>query len=326
MTRESGSVATIRPLLRSLSSASDHEQAKKPRARSRRAAQQRAAAQPPVRAPPPRRRPRLGAARAAGRSARPRPLSSRASTCARRRSRSSRSRSARRASFSRSSCGRLPATAAGETRYEIVAGERRWRAAQIAGLHTIPAVIRDIPDEAAVAVALIENIQRENLNPIEEARALQRLVEEFGLTHARRGGRRRSLARDRDQPAAAARAAEGGARDARAPRARHGPRARAARVRVGRAAARDRAARVAERLERARDRERGAQRRGSARPAKAAKRGGSGTATRTSSRLEAEPRRNAGRGRHIEHGAKGGRVVIRYHGLDELEGILAHIK
>ncbi len=72
----------------------------------------------------------------------------------------------------------------GETQYEIVAGERRWRAAQLAGLHTVPAVVRDIPDEAAVAVALIENIQRENLNPIEEARSLHQLVEEFGLTHA----------------------------------------------------------------------------------------------------------------------------------------------
>jgi len=67
--------------------------------------------------------------------------------------------------------------------YEIVAGERRWRAAQIAGLDKVPAVIRDIPDEAAIAVALIENIQRENLNPIEEAMALQRLATEFKLTH-----------------------------------------------------------------------------------------------------------------------------------------------
>jgi ParB family transcriptional regulator, chromosome partitioning protein len=72
----------------------------------------------------------------------------------------------------------------GETqRYEIIAGERRWRAAQIAGLSEIPAVIRRIPDEAAIAVALIENIQRENLNPLEEARALSRLVSEFSLTH-----------------------------------------------------------------------------------------------------------------------------------------------
>ena len=68
-------------------------------------------------------------------------------------------------------------------RYEIIAGERRWRAAQMAGLTEIPAVIRHIPDEAAIAVALIENIQRENLNPLEEARALERLVSEFGLTH-----------------------------------------------------------------------------------------------------------------------------------------------
>lgn len=68
-------------------------------------------------------------------------------------------------------------------RYELIAGERRWRAAQLAGLHDIPAVVRDVPDEAAVAMALIENIQRENLNPLEEARALERLVEEFGLTH-----------------------------------------------------------------------------------------------------------------------------------------------
>jgi ParB family chromosome partitioning protein len=68
-------------------------------------------------------------------------------------------------------------------RYEIIAGERRWRAAQMAGLAEIPAVIRHIPDEAAIAVALIENIQRENLNPLEEARALERLVSEFGLTH-----------------------------------------------------------------------------------------------------------------------------------------------
>jgi ParB family chromosome partitioning protein len=68
-------------------------------------------------------------------------------------------------------------------RYEIIAGERRWRAAQMAGLTEIPAVIRRIPDEAAIAVALIENIQRENLNPLEEARALQRLINEFALTH-----------------------------------------------------------------------------------------------------------------------------------------------
>ncbi|MGA2023519.1 MAG: ParB/RepB/Spo0J family partition protein [Steroidobacteraceae bacterium] len=71
----------------------------------------------------------------------------------------------------------------GVQRYEIIAGERRWRAAQQAGLRDIPAVIRRVPDEAAIAMALIENIQREDLNPLEEARALERLISEFGLTH-----------------------------------------------------------------------------------------------------------------------------------------------
>jgi ParB family chromosome partitioning protein len=79
---------------------------------------------------------------------------------------------------------RLDVAAAGEPqRYEIIAGERRWRAAQLAGLSEIAAVIRHIPDDAAIAVALIENIQRENLNPLEEARALSRLINEFQMTH-----------------------------------------------------------------------------------------------------------------------------------------------
>src|SRR5690554_1389185 len=71
----------------------------------------------------------------------------------------------------------------GNDRYEIIAGERRWRATQLAGLDKIPAVVRDVPDEAAIAMALIENIQREDLNPIEEAMALKRLQDEFELTH-----------------------------------------------------------------------------------------------------------------------------------------------
>ena len=71
----------------------------------------------------------------------------------------------------------------GEVRYEIIAGERRWRAAQRAGLETVPAVVREASDDEALALALIENIQREDLNPIEEAQALARFVEEFGLTH-----------------------------------------------------------------------------------------------------------------------------------------------
>ncbi|MCW8825306.1 MAG: ParB/RepB/Spo0J family partition protein, partial [Gammaproteobacteria bacterium] len=68
-------------------------------------------------------------------------------------------------------------------RYEIIAGERRWRASQLAGLHEIPAVVRDVSDQDAMAMALIENIQREQLNPMEEANALQRLIDEFGMTH-----------------------------------------------------------------------------------------------------------------------------------------------
>jgi ParB family chromosome partitioning protein len=67
--------------------------------------------------------------------------------------------------------------------YEIIAGERRWRAAQLAGLQDVPVLIRDMDDRDAIAVALIENIQREDLNPLEEAQALERLIDEFGMTH-----------------------------------------------------------------------------------------------------------------------------------------------
>ncbi len=74
-------------------------------------------------------------------------------------------------------------TASGDQKYEIIAGERRWRACQMAGLAEIPAVIRDVPDQAAIAMALIENIQREELSPIEESGALRRLIDEFNMTH-----------------------------------------------------------------------------------------------------------------------------------------------
>ncbi len=82
-----------------------------------------------------------------------------------------------------------------DARYEILAGERRWRAAMLAGLERVPAVIREVPDEAALGIGLIENIQREDLNPIEEANGLQRLIAEFKLTHeeaARAVGRSRA--------------------------------------------------------------------------------------------------------------------------------------
>lgn len=80
-------------------------------------------------------------------------------------------------------------------KHEIIAGERRWRAAQLAGLTEVPVLVRDVPDRAALALALVENIQREDLNPLEEAQGLQRLIEEFGLTHddaAKAVGRSRS--------------------------------------------------------------------------------------------------------------------------------------
>jgi ParB family chromosome partitioning protein len=79
--------------------------------------------------------------------------------------------------------------------YEIIAGERRWRAAQLAGMKHVPAVVRDVPDSTALAMALIENIQREDLNPLEEAAGMQRLIREFGMTHeaaAQAVGRSRS--------------------------------------------------------------------------------------------------------------------------------------
>ena len=82
-------------------------------------------------------------------------------------------------------------------KYEIIAGERRFRAARLAGLESVPVLVRDVPDEAAAAMGLIENIQREDLNPLEEAQGLQRLVKEFGLTHeqaAQAVGRSRSAA------------------------------------------------------------------------------------------------------------------------------------
>ncbi len=82
-------------------------------------------------------------------------------------------------------------------KYEIIAGERRFRAARLAGLESVPVLVRDVPDEAAAAMALIENIQREDLNPLEEAQGLQRLIKEFGLTHeqsAQAVGRSRSAA------------------------------------------------------------------------------------------------------------------------------------
>ena len=89
------------------------------------------------------------------------------------------------------------ASGANAGKYEIIAGERRFRAAKLAGLDSVPVLVRDVPDEAAAAMALIENMQREDLNPLEEAQGLQRLIKEFGMTHetaAQAVGRSRSAA------------------------------------------------------------------------------------------------------------------------------------
>ena len=93
--------------------------------------------------------------------------------------------------------GQAPAASKTEANYEIIAGERRFRASRLAGLAEVPVLVREVPNEAAAAMALIENIQREDLNPLEEAQGLQRLIREFGLTHeqaAQAVGRSRSAA------------------------------------------------------------------------------------------------------------------------------------
>jgi ParB family chromosome partitioning protein len=219
----------------------------------------------------------------------------------------------------------LHSAGGGETRYEIVAGERRWRAAQLAGLQSIPAVVRDIADEAAVAVALIENIQRENLNPIEEARALHRLVEEFGLTHAEAAqavGRSRvtvtNLLRLLELPRQVRELLEQRELDMGHARALLGLGTPEMQVEI--------AQRIVKQGWSVREAENAVRR--IAGPSPAAK---ASAATRSDGdpnvrRLETGLAETLGASVKIEHGPKGGRVVIRYHGLEELEGILAHIK
>ena len=219
----------------------------------------------------------------------------------------------------------LPRQGDGEARYEIVAGERRWRAAQLAGLHAIPAVVRDIPDESAVAVALIENIQRENLNPIEEARALHRLVEEFGLTHedaASAVGRSRTtvtnLLRLLELPRPVRTFLESRELDMGHARALLGLPTPEMQFEIAeRIVKQGWSVREAEQAVRRVAGTSGDKGRGSAREA---------PSDPNVRRLETDLAETLGATVKIEHGPKGGRVVIRYHGLEELEGILAHIK
>jgi len=204
--------------------------------------------------------------------------------------------------------------------YEIIAGERRWRAAQLAGLQEIPAVVRDVPDQAAVAMALIENIQRENLNAIEEAAALQRLIDEFGMTHqqaAESVGRSRTavsnLLRLLDLDEEVKRLVESGALEmghARALLALQGT------------AQRELARRVVERGLSVRETEQMVRRlnAGRTRPRPAP---GVDPDVR---RLEQELSERLGARINIQHARGKGQLVIRYNSLEELEGILERIR
>ncbi|MGM0983201.1 MAG: ParB/RepB/Spo0J family partition protein [Pseudomonadota bacterium] len=209
----------------------------------------------------------------------------------------------------------------GESRYEIIAGERRWRAAQLAELDVIPAVIRDVTDEVALALALIENIQREDLNPVEEAMALKRLLDEFALTQQQVAD---AVGRSRAQVANLLRLLtldpevqtllERGDLDmghARALLALSGARQRKA------------AHEVVNKDLTVRDTEALVKRIASGEPAKPQREAPSadvaGLETRLAEVLGAPVK--------IQHGRGGkGRVTIRYASLDELDGILEHIR
>ena len=211
----------------------------------------------------------------------------------------------------------------GAQRYEIIAGERRWRAAQLAGLAEIPAVVRDIEDDSAIAMALIENIQREDLNPLEEAKALDRLVFEFDLTHQQAAdavGRSRAAVSnllrllelaDKVKPLLEERKLEMGHARALLALADPGEQYRAARE----VASKGLSVRDTERLVKRLQGDAGGKTKApSAKPNADVRR----LQTELSDKLAAKVR--------IDHAAKGfGKVVIHYNSLDELDGILKHI-
>ena len=214
-------------------------------------------------------------------------------------------------------------TVGGETRYEIVAGERRWRAAQLAGLHAIPAIIREIPDQAALVVALIENIQREDLNPMEEARALQRLVESFEMTHATAAeavGRSRvmvsNLLRLLELPGPLMTMLERRELDMGHARALLAVDSAEDQLTLAR--------RVVKEGWSVRETERAVRRlpKSGKRPRRA---GSNETPDPDVRRLETDLADRLGAKVRIEHKGSGGRIVIRYYSLDELEGIIGHI-
>jgi ParB family transcriptional regulator, chromosome partitioning protein len=207
-------------------------------------------------------------------------------------------------------------------RFEIIAGERRWRAAQLAGLQKIPVIIRDVPDEAAVAMALIENIQREDLNPLEEARALDRLIREFDMTHQKAAeavGRSRAAVSnllrllelcEEVKTHVEHRALEMG--HARALLGLPEPKAQAAAARevIAKGLSVRETEKLVKRLQSP-----------SAKPAAPASR------DPDIRRLEAEIAEKLGAQVAVQHATGGrGKLVISYNSLDELDGILAHIR
>jgi len=217
----------------------------------------------------------------------------------------------------------------GEQRYEIIAGERRWRAAQLAGLTEVPAIIRTVPDEAAVAMALIENIQREDLNPLEEARAFERLIAEFGLTHqqvADAVGRSRAavsnLLRLIELAPEVGELLEQRQLDMGHARALLGLENRRKQVELALLVVKKGlSVRETEALVRRLSQPGGASGAGAS-----AAGGGSGGRDPNVQRLEDDLMEKLGAKVQIQHTAKGGgKLVVAYHSLDELDGILAHI-
>ncbi len=207
--------------------------------------------------------------------------------------------------------------------YELIAGERRWRAAQLAELHEIPAVVRDVADEAAMAMALIENIQRQDLNPLEEAGALQRLRSEYGLTHeqvAAAVGRSRAavsnLMRLTELDDEVKTLIVEGALEMGHARAllglASGDQATAARRVVSR--------KLTVRQTEALVREWGSEKAGSGKP------GSAGGADPDVQRLEQELAEHLGAKVALKDRKGKGQLVISYHSLDELEGILERLK
>ncbi len=210
-------------------------------------------------------------------------------------------------------------------RYEIVAGERRWRAAQMVGLETIPAIVRDVPDEAAIAMALIENIQREDLNPLEESRALDRLIREFDLTHAEAA---KAVGRSRAAVSNLLRLQELSDKvkamlEARQLEMGH---ARALLSITSAVQQHDAARQIVKKGMSVRETERLVRRMlDNAGKKQASEPASAGNADIR--RLEIEISEKLGAKVTIDHTKKGsGKLVISYHSLDELDGILKHIK